>query len=181
MNALYNVRCAPPVTLNQAEGPQVLSLCQADSCPMTEPNPDSAACVSLTANGAVGVQHLRNHLHPPYPSLQYTYHSFRQRRPPQALVLLQLEHGAIFGIAIRCLVFLILLVNVAMLLRKRGKSKVMPIPPQSSVPVLDKHASYAKYGQTVSELGSPQVDPGSPDMNLHSPVEIGGHGWSRMK
>lgn len=51
LNGMYNVRCAPPVTENPALGPQLLSLCQADTCPLAVPNADCAAYVNLTANG----------------------------------------------------------------------------------------------------------------------------------
>ena len=51
LNSMYNVRCAPSVTDNPAQGPQLLSLCQADTCPLAVPNADCAAYVNLTANG----------------------------------------------------------------------------------------------------------------------------------
>jgi hypothetical protein len=51
LNSQYNVRCAPPITLNPALGPELLSLCQASSCPLAVPNPDCAAYVNLTAGG----------------------------------------------------------------------------------------------------------------------------------
>ncbi|CAD6581989.1 MAG: hypothetical protein ASARMPRED_000751 [Alectoria sarmentosa] len=53
LNGLYNVRCAPPVTEHSAQGPQLLSLCQADTCPLAVPDADCAAYVNLTANGIV--------------------------------------------------------------------------------------------------------------------------------
>lgn len=58
LNGMYNVRCAPPVTESAAQGPQLLSLCQADTCPLAVPNADCAAYVNLTANGiAAGVSY----------------------------------------------------------------------------------------------------------------------------
>jgi len=54
LNARYNVRCAPPVILNPAMGPQLFSLCQDPSCPLAEPSPDCAAYVNLTADGGTG-------------------------------------------------------------------------------------------------------------------------------
>ena len=51
LNGMYNVRCAPPVTENPNKGPQLLSLCQADTCPLAVPNADCAAYVNLTVNG----------------------------------------------------------------------------------------------------------------------------------
>lgn len=51
LNSNYNAKCIPPVTTNPLQGPQLLSLCQADSCPLAEPNPDCAAYINLTANG----------------------------------------------------------------------------------------------------------------------------------
>lgn len=51
LNSDYNAKCIPPVTLNPAIGPELLSRCQADNCPLAEPNPDCAAYVNLTADG----------------------------------------------------------------------------------------------------------------------------------
>lgn len=42
LNSQYNVACAPPITLNPAQGPQLLSLCQATNCPLAEPSPNCA-------------------------------------------------------------------------------------------------------------------------------------------
>lgn len=51
MNSLYNSRCAPPVTFNFQQGPQLLSLCQDPSCPLAVPNSDCEAYGNLTADG----------------------------------------------------------------------------------------------------------------------------------
>jgi hypothetical protein len=53
LNSLYNVRCAPAITLNPKQGPQLLSLCQDASCPLAVPNADCASYVNLTTDGAV--------------------------------------------------------------------------------------------------------------------------------
>ena len=54
LNSRYNVRCAPAVTINPKQGPQLFSLCQNPTCPLAEPNADCAAYVNLTANGTPG-------------------------------------------------------------------------------------------------------------------------------
>jgi hypothetical protein len=52
MNSMYNVRCAPAITFNAQQGPQLLSLCQDPSCPLAVPNSDCGAYANLTADGA---------------------------------------------------------------------------------------------------------------------------------
>ncbi|KAH8590740.1 hypothetical protein B0O99DRAFT_300270 [Bisporella sp. PMI_857] len=52
LNAQYNVRCARAVQLNPSRPPQLLSLCQDESCPLA-PNPDCAAYVNLKAGDSV--------------------------------------------------------------------------------------------------------------------------------
>jgi hypothetical protein len=54
LNDRYNVRCAPAVTINPKQDPQLFSLCQNPTCPLAEPNADCAAYVNLTANGTPG-------------------------------------------------------------------------------------------------------------------------------
>ncbi|KFX91018.1 hypothetical protein V490_06133 [Pseudogymnoascus sp. VKM F-3557] len=54
MNSLYNSRCAPPVTFNPQQGPQLLSLCQDPSCPLAVPNSDCEAYANLSADGGAG-------------------------------------------------------------------------------------------------------------------------------
>lgn len=51
LNSQYNVRCAPPITTNPAQGPQLLSLCQDPSCPLAAPNPDCAPYADLQPGG----------------------------------------------------------------------------------------------------------------------------------
>lgn len=54
MNSLYNSRCAPPITFNAQQGPQLLSLCQDPSCPLAVPNSDCEAYTNLSADGGRG-------------------------------------------------------------------------------------------------------------------------------
>jgi hypothetical protein len=54
MNSLYNSRCAPPITFNPEQGPQLLSLCQDPSCPLAVPNSDCEAYANLSADGGAG-------------------------------------------------------------------------------------------------------------------------------
>ena len=51
MNARYNVRCQPAVTTNPAFGPQLFSLCQAETCPLAAPVADCDAYVDLGPTG----------------------------------------------------------------------------------------------------------------------------------
>lgn len=50
-NSQYNVRCAPAITVNPARGPELLSLCQHESCPLAAPSPDCAAYANLQPGG----------------------------------------------------------------------------------------------------------------------------------
>jgi hypothetical protein len=52
MNARYNVRCSPGITLNPQFGPQLFSLCQAESCPLAAPVADCEAYANLQPNGS---------------------------------------------------------------------------------------------------------------------------------
>lgn len=51
LNSQYNVRCAPPITLNAAQGSQLLSLCQDPTCPLAALNPDCDAYANLQPGG----------------------------------------------------------------------------------------------------------------------------------
>ncbi|KAJ8113734.1 hypothetical protein OPT61_g4203 [Boeremia exigua] len=51
MNSRFNVRCAPGVSSNPSSPPQLLSLCQNETCPLAVPVSDCAAYVNLTASG----------------------------------------------------------------------------------------------------------------------------------
>ena len=51
LNSQFNVRCSPPITVNPAQGPQLLSLCQHESCPLAAPSPDCAAYANLQPGG----------------------------------------------------------------------------------------------------------------------------------
>lgn len=51
MNARYNVRCSPPVTLNPAQGAQLFSLCQHETCPLAAPSADCEAYKNLGPGG----------------------------------------------------------------------------------------------------------------------------------
>lgn len=53
LNSFYNVRCAPAVTFNPRNGPQLLSLCQNPTCPLAAPVSDCAAYDNLTAQGII--------------------------------------------------------------------------------------------------------------------------------
>ena len=54
LNALYNVRCAPPLATSPDRPPQLLSLCQAATCPIAAPEADCAPYANLTAEGIAG-------------------------------------------------------------------------------------------------------------------------------
>lgn len=51
MNSRFNVRCAPGVSSNPSNPPQLLSLCQNPTCPLAVPVSDCAAYLNLTASG----------------------------------------------------------------------------------------------------------------------------------
>ncbi|OBT51651.1 hypothetical protein VE04_07923 [Pseudogymnoascus sp. 24MN13] len=51
MNSRYNIRCAPAVSLNPKQAPQLFSLCQDPTCPLAVPNSDCEAYTNLTSEG----------------------------------------------------------------------------------------------------------------------------------
>ncbi|OBT96406.2 hypothetical protein VE01_05647 [Pseudogymnoascus verrucosus] len=51
MNSRYNIRCAPAVSLNPKQAPQLFSLCQDPTCPLAVPNSDCEAYANLSSEG----------------------------------------------------------------------------------------------------------------------------------
>ncbi|MCJ1437037.1 hypothetical protein MMC27_006422 [Xylographa pallens] len=191
LNSMYNVRCAPPITTNPAQGPELLSLCQADSCPLAEPNPDCAAYVNLTANGvASGSASTQISTATPaaftpsstaLPSTTTTSAAAQTTSAAAAASTSSsstLSGGAIAGIAIGGAAVLILLIGLIVYCLRRRKPAAQTTPyqptPVYDQPIEPKHASTVSYGPTVAEMESPRGGR-SPAMGMTSPVEMGGY------
>jgi hypothetical protein len=190
MNTLYNVRCAPPITLNQAQGPQLLSLCQNPSCPLAEPNPDCAAYVNLTANGLVGSSASAAPSSTSISSLSTsstfattatTSSNTQTTTAAPAAASASLSSGAIAGIAVGGAVGLALLLGFVYFCARRqrpaapartGPVETVPaeyVPETTYAPstAKDPHMSYTSNGGTIAEMESPRFA-SSPAMG-HSP------------
>jgi len=199
MNSLYNVRCAPPITLNPAQGPQLLSLCQASSCPLAEPNPDCAAYVNLTASGISGGSSSASFA-PSSTSMSSsstsststsasataTSSGVQTTTAAPTSTSSSLSSGDIAGIAVGGAAGLGLLLGAVYFCarRRRPAETAEPGPAQyvpettsvlsSSVPptAKDPHMSYTSNGGTIAEMESPRFA-GSPEMGYsphHSQV-----------
>lgn len=172
LNGMYNVRCAPPVTENPAQGPQLLSLCQADTCPLAVPNADCAAYVNLTANGiAAGVSSSQDSsAATPTPFVPTTISSTSSptssaskeptstaSNPSTTASKATLSPGAIAGIAIGgAAVLLAAVVAVVLLLRRRRPVQQTPYPttPMS----LASPPGEQKFPSFTSQMHSPPLD-----------------------
>lgn len=172
LNGMYNVRCAPPVTENPAQGPQLLSLCQADTCPLAVPNADCAAYVNLTANGiAAGVSSAQDSsAATPTPFIPTTISSTSSptssasqeptstaSNPSLTASKATLSPGAIAGIAIGgAAVLLAAVVAVVLLLRRRRPVQQTPYPttPMS----LASPPGEQKFPSFTSQMHSPPLD-----------------------
>ncbi|MCJ1283728.1 hypothetical protein MMC26_003059 [Xylographa opegraphella] len=191
LNSMYNVRCAPPITTNPAQGPQLLSLCQADNCPLAEPNPDCAAYANLTANGVQSGSASSQTstatsaaFTPTSTALASTTTGTAGAQTTSAAAVAStssassLSGGAIAGIVIGAVAALILLIGLVVYYLRRRKSTAQTTPyqpaPVYSQPIEPKHASTVSYGPTVAEMESPRGGR-SPAMGMTSPVEMGGH------
>lgn len=51
LNSQYNIRCAPAISLNPTQKPELLSLCQDPTCPLAAPKSDCQAYVNLQPGG----------------------------------------------------------------------------------------------------------------------------------
>ncbi|MCJ1378230.1 hypothetical protein MMC17_001327 [Xylographa soralifera] len=191
LNSMYNVRCAPPITTNPAQGPELLSLCQADSCPLAEPNPDCAAYVNLTANGvesgsaSTQISTATSAAFTPTstgsPSTTTSSAAVQTTSAAAAASTSSsstLSRGAIAGIAIGAVAALILLAGLIVYCLRRRKAAAQTTPyqptPNFDQPIEPKHASTVSYGPTVAEMESPRGGR-SPAMGMTSPVEMGGY------
>ena len=200
LNGLYNVRCAPPVTEDADQGPQLLSLCQADTCPLAVPNADCAAYVNLTANGiAAGVSSSQgSSTAKPTPfipttiSLAGTEPTSTASGSSTTASSATLSPGAIAGISIGgAAVLLVAVVAIVVLLRRRrsvqqvsyptmpislasapGEQKFHSFTSRSHSPPLDQHfASFIpQTSPTIAEM-SPSI------AEMDSTHEGHGGGW----
>ncbi|MCJ1245335.1 hypothetical protein MMC30_002539 [Trapelia coarctata] len=206
LNSLYNVRCAPPITLNPRQGPQLLSLCQADTCPLAAPSSDCEAYVNLTAAGYVvpgsgsaapSTVTLFTLSPTATGAATATGTSSATAAPADgsssSSSSMALSTGAIVGIAIGAAALVLLAIAVIVLCLRRRKAKPEsppaeprkdePTPMYSSPPVKmeEKPNSYVPNHRVVSELYSPPAYVGSPEMSSPGPVELGGQEQRQMR
>lgn len=196
LNGMYNVRCAPPVTSNSAQGPQLLSLCQADTCPLAVPNADCAAYVNLTANGiADDVSSSQgSSTATPIPFIPTTISSTAPSTSsastePTSTAFTSvskatLSPGAIAGIAIcGAAVLIATVIALALLLRRRRPMQQMSYPttPLASPPGEQKFPSFTSPShspppnQHFPSFTSPTLGPTIAEMD--STHEGHGGGW----
>jgi hypothetical protein len=198
MNTLYNVRCAPPITLNQAQGPQLLSLCQNPTCPLAEPNADCAAYVNLTANGLVGSSasaapsstsmsssSTSSTSTSTFATTATTSSGAQTATATPAASSAPLSSGAIAGIAVGGAAGLALLLGFVYFCARRrrpaapaetGPAEYVPETTYAADPstAKDPHMSYTSNGGTIAEMESPRFASSpamgySPHTSHHSP------------
>ena len=171
LNSMYNVRCAPPVTTNPAQGPQLYSLCQADTCPLAEPNPDCAAYVNLTANGLPGgvttaplstSTQVPTSTSTPAGAATTTSAASGQSTTPLFAgqnVSSSLSPGGFAGIILGSIAFICICCAIGTLIwkrRVRNRRRSAP-PPVVTLPPKHEYSPYSSGGKAVAELESPRL------------------------
>lgn len=170
LNSNYNVRCAPPVTLNPKNGQVLLSLCQDPSCPLAFPNADCAAYVNLSASGVPGAASSGSPSATPTEfqfttiSPTATSTSSASSTPAASTTSAVLSPGAIAGIAIGgAAVLLFALIALMFLFRKRRSP-----PPQQFTPAVSSYGGTSipgfadppgeqKFASFTSQTQSPEL------------------------
>ena len=156
-NSLYNVRCAPPITLDPAEGPQLLSLCQDPSCPLAVPNTDCSDYVNLAANPVVSGT-ATTAIFPISTSTSPTSTGLTVSSSTPVSKA-KLSAGAIAGVAIGAVAGALCLVGVILFWFRRRKARVEPVPPEPAPPYehpyTPQQVEPQKPKQSMSELESP--------------------------
>ncbi|KAH8898086.1 hypothetical protein GQ53DRAFT_711142 [Thozetella sp. PMI_491] len=195
LNSRYNVRCAPAVTLNPAQGPQLLSLCQNPTCPLAVPVSDCAAYVNLTAgppltSSPTTVVTTATAAVTIIPSGSNTADATNTPAPP-ATSSDKLSTGAIAGVAIGGAAVLVLAALALILLRRRKRNTPPATPAEPTTttgweppvtsptltatsPQVGKHVSYFSTAAPPSEMDGNRYQSttdhsrvGSPDMISH--------------
>ncbi len=177
MNSLYNVRCAPPISIGSSQTPQLLSLCQNPTCPLAEPNPDCAAYVNLTANGSSGGSSSAGPSPSPTSvsssstsssastSATTTSPGAQTTTAAPAASSASLSSGAIAGIAVGGAAGLALLLGFVYFCARRqrpaapaeaGPGEYVPETTYAPSTTKDPHMSYTSNGGTIAEMESPR-------------------------
>ncbi|KAH8723577.1 hypothetical protein GQ44DRAFT_656497 [Phaeosphaeriaceae sp. PMI808] len=174
LNSRYNVRCAPGVSFSPNSPPQLLSLCQNQTCPLAVPVSDCAAYANLTAGGVANsnpttVTSFATKTAAPSGTGEPASSSAAATSADSA----KLGTGAIAGIAIGgAAVLLIAIIALVYFLRKRKPApSVAPEQtptaawvqqnhgsstghPESTYSPKNHHLSYHSNGQPPSEMES---------------------------
>lgn len=147
LNSQYNVRCAPPVTLDPAVGPELPSLCQDPSCPLAAvPSPDCAAYVNLQPGSY-------NATTSPTTSPTSTSTSSASHSSSS------LSGGAIAGIIIGSIALFLLALGLGFFsLRKRPE----PRPPLPMTKLYEDPRSESANSQSIQDWQKNVVSPISP-------------------
>ena len=169
-NSLFNVRCAPAITTDPSEGPQLLSLCQASNCPLAEPNPNCSAYVDLPANPVVsGGATTAFFTATASSSPSITGLTVNSTTPtPKAKV----GAGVIAGATIGGVAGVLCMVGVVVFWLRRRKSGVESAPPYTTAPTYEyvytaQPATQQMSKKSVPELESPTNPQSSPRTNPH--------------
>lgn len=173
MNSLYNSRCALPVTFNPQQGPQLLSLCQNPSCPLSVPNSDCEAYANLSADGVASSKPSGT----PASSTDSTGETTSNSTASTMNTIHKLSAGGIAGATIGSFAGVSLLaVTFFLLRRRRHTSRIRPQTQQYWTgpeledylsPQSDKFNTFSPHTlRSPAELDSPQ----SPEQ----PVELSG-------
>lgn len=187
LNSLFNVRCAPAITLNPGGTPQLLSLCQNPTCPLAAPAADCNAYVNLTADGipaggfattltAVPTATYLSTASSAAPTTTSTASSSASAAP--AAGGSSLSTGAIAGIAVggAAVVGIFLLAFILLRRRRRPSSSQdpqgpppppstyteTPVPQYSYPTGKDQHASYVSNVTAPTQMSEMGSEMGSP-------------------
>jgi hypothetical protein len=134
LNSQYNVACAPPITINQSQGPELLSLCQdtttPGACPLAEPSPDCAAYLNLQPGGlGNSSSSSSSDSSTPTPSSSTSSTAAATTSPPPAISAAgppgksgKLGGGAIAGIVIGSIAVLLFAIGLGLFFFRRNRS-----------------------------------------------------------
>ncbi|KAG0650571.1 hypothetical protein D0Z07_3039 [Hyphodiscus hymeniophilus] len=196
LNSQYNVACAPPITLNAAQGPELLSLCQATNCPLAEPSPDCALYQNLQPGGldnstSQSTSALSSTATPSSSSTSTSSTSSSSTSttsaaaqtstsaPAKSASSSKLGGGAIAGIAIGAAAVVLIAVGMILFFLRRNKSHPQQPPPSeqftpSSAYVTPSNPSYTDHHTSYNSTGEHWQGPTIAEME--SPRGLGpGH------
>ncbi|KFY28043.1 hypothetical protein V493_03126, partial [Pseudogymnoascus sp. VKM F-4281 (FW-2241)] len=150
MNGRYNTRCAPAMSVDALQPPQLFSICQNPTCPLAVPNSDCEAYHNITADGVSSS--------PSDPSNPATGTDSEPSSGSKGL-----SGGGIAGVVIGAVALIAFIIAAIFYLRRKRRPKTPPVPPQPET-------QWA--GNSESFIGSPGqgfLSPQSEHFSAHSP------------